>query len=56
MNSDIPQSVGQEEIVNFDLTDSAIENNVRALANVDLSVAPSEHYEYSNVLQRGANV
>jgi CubicO group peptidase (beta-lactamase class C family) len=48
MNSGIPQAIGQEQIANFDLTDSAIENNVRALANVDLSAAPGERYEYSN--------
>ena len=48
MNSGIPQSIGQEQIANFDLSDSAIENNVRALANVDLSAAPGERYEYSN--------
>ena len=48
MNSGIPQSIGQEQIANFDLSNSAIENNVRALANVDLSAAPGERYEYSN--------
>ncbi len=48
MNSGIPQSIGQEQIANFDLSDSAIENNVRALANVDLIAAPGERYEYSN--------
>jgi CubicO group peptidase (beta-lactamase class C family) len=48
MNSGIPQAIGQEQIANFDLTDSAIESNVRALANVDLSAAPGERYEYSN--------
>jgi len=48
MNSGIPQAIGQEQIANFDLSDSAIENNVRALANVDLSAAPGERYEYSN--------
>jgi CubicO group peptidase (beta-lactamase class C family) len=48
MNSGIPQSIGQKQIANFDLSDSAIENNVRALADVDLSAAPGEHYEYSN--------
>ena len=48
MNSGIPQSIGQEQIANFDLTDSAIENNVRALANVNLSASPGERYEYSN--------
>ncbi|HSL45499.1 MAG TPA: serine hydrolase domain-containing protein [Anaerolineales bacterium] len=48
MTSGIPQSIGQEQISNFDLSDSAIENNVRALAKVDLSAAPGERYEYSN--------
>jgi CubicO group peptidase (beta-lactamase class C family) len=48
MTSGIPQSIGQEQIANFDLSDSAIESNVRALANVDLNAAPGEHYEYSN--------
>src|SRR5688572_17020664 len=48
MNSGIPQAIGQEQIANLDLSDLAIENNVRALANVDLSAAPSERYEYSN--------
>jgi CubicO group peptidase (beta-lactamase class C family) len=48
MTSGLPQSIGQEQIANFDLSDSAIENNVRALANVDLSAAPGERYEYSN--------
>jgi CubicO group peptidase (beta-lactamase class C family) len=48
MNSGIPQAIGQEQIANLDLSNSAIENNVRALANVDLSAAPGERYEYSN--------
>src|SRR5687767_12627026 len=32
----LPQSIGQEQIANTDLSDSAIENNVRALKKVDL--------------------
>lgn len=48
MNSGIPQSIGQEQIADFDLSDSAIENNVRALANIELSAAPGERFEYSN--------
>lgn len=48
MNSGIPQSIGQEQIANFDLRDSAIENNVRALVNVDLIAQPGQRYEYSN--------
>jgi CubicO group peptidase (beta-lactamase class C family) len=48
MTSGIPQSIGQEQIANFDLGDSAIENNVRALADVALSAAPGERFEYSN--------
>jgi CubicO group peptidase (beta-lactamase class C family) len=46
--SGLPRSIGQEQLANTDLSDSAIENNVRALANVELSVPPSERYEYSN--------
>lgn len=48
MTSGIPQSIGQEQIANFDLSDSAIENNVRALAKIELIAPPGEHYEYSN--------
>jgi hypothetical protein len=32
--SGLPRSIGQEQLANTDLGDSAIENNVRALANV----------------------
>jgi CubicO group peptidase (beta-lactamase class C family) len=46
--SGLPQSIGQKQIANRDLSDSAIENNVRALANVELSTPPGERYEYSN--------
>jgi CubicO group peptidase (beta-lactamase class C family) len=48
MTSGIPQSIGQEQITNVDLSDSAIENNVRALAMVELIAPPGERYEYSN--------
>ena len=46
--SGLPRSIGQEQLANTDLSDSAIENNVRALANVELIAAPGERYEYSN--------
>jgi CubicO group peptidase (beta-lactamase class C family) len=46
--SGFPRSIGQEQLANTDLSDSAIENNVRALANVELIAAPGERYEYSN--------
>jgi CubicO group peptidase (beta-lactamase class C family) len=48
MDSGIPRSIGQEQIANVDLSDSAIENNVRALANVELIAPPGQRYEYSN--------
>src|SRR6266540_1003070 len=48
MASGIPRSIGQEQIANVDLSDSAIENNVRALAKIDLIAPPGERYEYSN--------
>ena len=48
MTSGIPQSIGQEQITNADLSDSAIENNVRALAKIELIAPPGERYEYSN--------
>lgn len=48
MTSGIPKSIGQEQLANTDLGDSAIENNVRALAEVELSAPPGEHFEYSN--------
>ena len=35
-------------MANTDLSDSAIENNVRALAEVELIAPPGEHFEYSN--------
>ena len=46
--SGLPQSIGQEQLTNTDLSDSAIENNVLALANVELIAPPGERYEYSN--------
>ena len=46
--SGLPNSIGQKQIANIDLTDSAIENNVRELANVELIAPPGERYEYSN--------
>jgi CubicO group peptidase (beta-lactamase class C family) len=47
--SGLPRSIGQEHLANTDLSDSAIENNVRALANIELIASPGERYEYSNV-------
>jgi CubicO group peptidase (beta-lactamase class C family) len=46
--SGLPNSVGEKQVANSDLSDSAIENNVRALANVELIAPPGERYEYSN--------
>jgi CubicO group peptidase (beta-lactamase class C family) len=46
--SGLPQSIGQKQIANSDLSDAAIENNVRALAKVELIAPPGERYEYSN--------
>lgn len=46
--SGLPRSIGQEQLSNTDLSDSAIENSVRALAEVDLIAPPGERYEYSN--------
>jgi CubicO group peptidase (beta-lactamase class C family) len=48
MVSGIPQAIGQKQIANTDLSDSAIENNVRALAKIELIAPPGERYEYSN--------
>jgi CubicO group peptidase (beta-lactamase class C family) len=48
MDSGIPRSIGQEQIANVGLSDSAIENNVRALAKIDLIAPPGQRYEYSN--------
>jgi CubicO group peptidase (beta-lactamase class C family) len=44
----LPQSIGQTQLASADLSDSAIENNVRALANIELIAPPGERYEYSN--------
>jgi CubicO group peptidase (beta-lactamase class C family) len=46
--SGLPHAIGQTQLANTDLSDSAIENNVRALANVELSAPPGKRYEYSN--------
>lgn len=46
--SGLPVSIGREQLANTDLSDSAIENNVRAMANVELIAPPGERYEYSN--------
>lgn len=48
MMSGIPRSIGQEQLANTDLSDSAIENNVRALAKIELIAPPGEQFEYSN--------
>lgn len=48
MTSGIPRSIGQEQLAITDLSDSAIENNVRALADVKLIAPPGERFEYSN--------
>ena len=48
MTSGIPKSIGQEQLAITDLSDSAIENNVRALAEIELIAPPSEQFEYSN--------
>lgn len=48
MMSGIPRSIGQEQLANDDVSDSAIENNVRALAKIELIAPPGEQYEYSN--------
>lgn len=46
--SGLPVSIGREQLANTDLSDSAIENNVRALAEIELIAPPGERYEYSN--------
>jgi CubicO group peptidase (beta-lactamase class C family) len=46
--SGLPQSVGQTQIAIKDLSDAAIEHNVRALATIELVAPPGERYEYSN--------
>ena len=46
--SGIPQSIGQKQLANTDLSDSAIETNVQELATIELIAPPGERYEYSN--------
>ncbi|HNE03854.1 MAG TPA: serine hydrolase domain-containing protein [Anaerolineales bacterium] len=46
--SGLPVSIGREQLANTDLSESAIENNVRALAKIELNALPGERYEYSN--------
>jgi CubicO group peptidase (beta-lactamase class C family) len=46
--SGLPTAIGQEQIANADLSDFAIENNVRALAGIELIAPPGQRYEYSN--------
>jgi len=46
--SGLPVSIGREQLANTDPSDSAIENNVRALADIELIAPPGERYEYSN--------
>ena len=48
MTSGIPQTIGQDQLVITDTSELAIENNVRALVNVDLIAPPGQRYEYSN--------
>ncbi|MFN8382526.1 MAG: serine hydrolase domain-containing protein [Anaerolineales bacterium] len=48
MTSGIPKSIGQTQLSSTDLSDTAIENNVRALVEVELIAPPGEHFEYSN--------
>ena len=48
MTSGIPKSIGQTQLANTDLSETAIETNVRALANMELIALPGERYEYSN--------
>jgi CubicO group peptidase (beta-lactamase class C family) len=46
--SGLPHVIGQTQLANADKSDSAIENNVRALARVELGAPPGRRYEYSN--------
>ena len=48
MDSGLPQAIGRTQLANTDLSDSAIENNVRALADIELIAPPGRRYEYSN--------
>ena len=47
--SGLPQSIRQTQLASTEVSDAAIENNVRALSNVELIAAPGERYEFSNV-------
>jgi CubicO group peptidase (beta-lactamase class C family) len=47
-NSGLPVAIGREQLAITGLSESAIENNVRALATVELIAPPGEQYEYSN--------
>jgi CubicO group peptidase (beta-lactamase class C family) len=44
LTSGLPQAIGQTQLAIADLSDSAIENNVRALANIELIAPPGERY------------
>jgi len=46
--SGLPTAIGQEQLTISDDSASAIENNVRALANTQLIAPPGQQYEYSN--------
>jgi len=46
--SGLPTAIGQEQLTMADDSDSAIEKNVRALANIVLIAPPGQRYEYSN--------
>ena len=46
--SGLPRSIEQTQLANTDQSDAAIENNVRALATVELIAPPGERYEHSN--------
>jgi CubicO group peptidase (beta-lactamase class C family) len=48
MTSGIPRAIGQEQLATVDSSNSAIENNVRALAEVELNALPGQRFEYSN--------
>ncbi len=46
--SGLPTAIGQEQLTVTDDSETAIEKNVRALANIQLIAPPGERYEYSN--------
>ena len=46
--SGLPTAIGQEQLTVTDDSDFAIEQNVRALANIQLIAPPGQRYEYSN--------